>query len=85
MMQEPEPTPKRSTVRVLWEGWKRVARRIGDFQARILLTLFYFLPFAPFALIVRWGMDPLAIKTSPGWRSKEDGASHPMEQASRQF
>jgi lipopolysaccharide/colanic/teichoic acid biosynthesis glycosyltransferase len=85
MMQGSEQAPRLSGVRALWEGWKRVAKRIGDVQARILLTIFYFLILAPFALVVRWGMDPLAIKTAAGWRSKEGSSGHSLEQASRQF
>ena len=85
MMQGSEQAPRLSGVRALWEGWKRVAKRIGDVQARILLTIFYFLILAPFALVVRWGMDPLAIKTAAGWRSREASSSSPLEQASRQF
>ena len=84
-MQEPEQAPKLCSMRALWEGWKRVAKRIGDVQARALLTIFYFLILAPFALVVRWGMDPLAIKTAAGWCSKEGGSGHTLEQASRQF
>ena len=37
-----------------------MARRIGDFQARILLSLFYFVILGPFALVLR-RRDPLAI------------------------
>jgi hypothetical protein len=85
MLQESEQATRVSGVRALWEGWKRVAKRIGDVQARILLTIFYFLILAPFALVVRWGMDPLAIKTAAGWRFKEGSSGHPLERASRQF
>jgi hypothetical protein len=85
MTQESEHAPRQSGLRALWEWWKRVAKRIGDVQARILLTIFYFLFLAPFALVVRWRMDPLAIKTDMGWRSKEGSSGTPMERASRQF
>jgi hypothetical protein len=85
MTQESEHAPRQSGLRALWEWWKRVAKRIGDVQARILLTVFYFLILAPFALVVRWGMDPLAIKTASGWRSKEGTPGNPLERASRQF
>ena len=85
MMQEAEQAPRLSGVRALWEGWKRVAKRIGDVQARVLLTIFYFLILAPFALVVRWRMDPLSIKTAAGWRSKEVTPGNPLERASRQF
>jgi len=34
----------------LWQGWKRVGKKIGDFQARLLLTIFYFVILAPFEI-----------------------------------
>ena len=43
-----------------FKGQKRVGRRIGDFQARVLLSFFYYTVFAPFAIAVRWVSDPLA-------------------------
>jgi len=86
-MREPEWTKGSSAVRNFWEWWKRVAKRIGDIQARVLLTLFYFVVFGPFALAVRWRSDPLAIKAGAprGWRSREDGKGDPTERATRQF
>jgi len=71
----------------VWEWWKRVARKIGDFQARIILTIFYFIVLGPFALAVRWGSDPLAIKPSTprGWYPKTEGKGTPIEQATNQF
>ena len=51
-----------SRLSKLWEGWKRVAKKIGDVQARIILTLFYIFIVGPFALAIRWFGDPLAIK-----------------------
>lgn len=52
-------------VRRLWAGWKRVARAIGDFQARVLLTLIYAVLVLPFGLLVRLFSDPLNIKKRP--------------------
>jgi hypothetical protein len=74
-------------MRKLWEGWKRVAKRIGDFQARVILTLLYFMIIGPFALIVRWGTDPLSLKkgAQPGWRLKADSEDSPMKRATNQF
>lgn len=51
----------------LWQWWKRVARRIGEFQSRVFLTLLYFLLIAPLTLIVR-AKDPLGLKKPPSWR-----------------
>jgi hypothetical protein len=74
------------TMKKLWEWWKRVARKIGDFQARILLTIFYFIILGPFALAIRLGSDPLAIKASSphGWHHKTDVKGTPIEQATKQ-
>jgi hypothetical protein len=73
-----------SLVRRLWEGWKRVGRKIGDFQARVLLTLFYFVILAPFALVVRGTADPLALRRGGGWHPVAP-AGDPRERARRQF
>jgi hypothetical protein len=81
------PATPAGPVRRLWEGWKRIARRIGDVQARVLMTLFYFLCLAPFGLAVRWGTDPLAIKPGHprGWRSRSAEAGPELDRARRQF
>jgi hypothetical protein len=64
-----------------------VGRRIGDFQARLLLTVFYFVIVAPFALAVRWASDPLALKpeTPRGWHPRPAPAGPALERARRQF
>jgi len=71
----------------LWERWKRVARKVGDVQARVLLSLVYFIVLGPFALAVRWWSDPLAVKTGTprGWRERNNSEAKPMERAIRQF
>jgi hypothetical protein len=73
-------------ARKLWEGWKRIARKIGDFQARVLMTLFYFLVLGPVAMVLRWRSDPLAIKpnTQRGWRDSDAREGVAMERARRQ-
>src|SRR5258707_125112 len=40
-------------LRSFWEVWKRFGKKVGDLQARILLTLFYFVILAPFGLGMR--------------------------------
>jgi hypothetical protein len=69
-MKQSEKATKFNVVRGLWEAWKQLGQRIADIQVRALLTLFYFVIFAPFALAVRWGTDPLTIKAyrSRGWQ-----------------
>jgi len=58
----------------IWEGWKRIARRIGDFQARVLLTVIYAVFVLPFGLVVRLVADPLRIKRRPS-----EWLAHPQD------
>ena len=86
-MEEPEGRKTPRGLRGLWDWWKRVAKKIGDIQARVILIFVYFVVVGPFALVVRGVMDPLAIKAGAhrGWRAGDDGKGAPMERAMRQF
>ena len=86
-MTEPQNTRKPGVGRSLWELWKRAAKTIGDFQARVLLTLFYFVILAPFALAVRWGSDPLALKAGAprGWHPRGEETNALLDRATKQF
>jgi len=44
------------------QAWKRFGQFIGDLIGRLVLTVFYFTLFMPFALGVRFLGDPLAIR-----------------------
>lgn len=74
-------------LRVPWEWWKRTAHKIGNFQARVMLTLFYFVVVGPFALVLRLAADPLSIKpgAARGWRARPIAAIAHREQARKQF
>jgi hypothetical protein len=50
------------TLRKVWQTWKRIGQFIGDQVGRLVLTVFYFTLFMPFALGVRFFGDPLAIR-----------------------
>ncbi|MEM7008328.1 MAG: hypothetical protein AAF462_04260 [Thermodesulfobacteriota bacterium] len=80
-------TEKQSFFRRLWEGWKRIARKIGDFNARLILTLFYFILLFPFAVILKLFTDPLEIKKKEhiGWHNREEDTElSVLEKAERQ-
>ena len=51
-----------SILKKIWAASKRIAHRIGDFQARVLLTLIYAVLVLPFGLAIRLFSDPLKIK-----------------------
>jgi hypothetical protein len=46
-------------------AWKRFAHTIGNFQARVLLTVFYGILVFPVGIIARLFLDPLRIKRPP--------------------
>lgn len=74
-------------LRILWNRWLPLAHKIGTFQSRILLTLFYFFVVTPFGLVVRLAMDPLQCKARPNtslWNSREDRGDD-LAGARRQF
>jgi hypothetical protein len=48
-------------LRKAWRAWKRIGQFIGDAIGRVVLTVFYFTLFMPFALGVRLLGDPLAL------------------------
>ncbi len=72
-------------LRRAWKGWKRFGKKVGDFQARLLLTVFYFVILAPFALAMR-AADPLGLRVSGArWRPRDERpAGDPLTRARRQ-
>ena len=52
-------------LRDLWSRWKRFAQKVADFQARLILTIVYFLILGPFGLVVSLFRDPLKVKHPP--------------------
>ena len=67
----------RSLWKKAWLGWKSFAHKLGNFQARVILTVLYFVVIAPFCLIVRLFSDPLSLKskTPKGWIERTEGDS----------
>jgi len=48
--------------RTAWQTWKTRAHDVGQFQSRLLLTVFYFTVFVPFAVLTRLLGDPLRLR-----------------------
>jgi hypothetical protein len=56
-----------------WAAWTRLAKKIGNFQARVILTIMYVVILLPFGLMVRLFSDPLRIKNRPtAWLDHPD-------------
>jgi hypothetical protein len=78
---------KISLLKRAWEGWKSFGRKLGDFQARLILTIFYFIIVAPFSLLVRLFSDPLSLKpdTARGWIVRSETKQTELQRANEQF
>ena len=74
-------------LRRAWRRWKVIAHIIGNFQARVLLSLFYFVIVPPFAMIVKLVKDPLRLRliaAPTGWIERPEPLP-PSQAAQRQF
>lgn len=71
----------------LWNWWKPIAEKIGNFQARIILSVFYFVFVTPIALGVKLFSDPLGIRKSNqgSWWIPREPKQTSVEEAQRQF
>jgi hypothetical protein len=70
---------QKTTVGRCRAWWKAFGQRMAELQARAVLTICYFVVIPPFAALLRWTSDPLAIRprTARGWRDRP----HPPEQS----
>ncbi len=72
--------------RQIWEGWKKIAHKLGIINTYILLTVMYFLVIPVFALMA--GKKRLRLKLKPDAKSYWEDVkplSNTMEDASRPF
>lgn len=92
----PKITPEKNTeikqpstgkLKYIWTKWKAFSQRMGSFQSKIILSLFFFLFVTPFALGVKFFSDPLRIKlpsSSTYWQPKKEPKNN-LEEYRRQF
>ena len=66
-----------------WKKWRAFGQMMGDFVARIFMTVFYFTLAIPFGIGVRLLKDPLHLKSKDtGWLQRERRAET-LEEARR--
>ena len=69
-----------AALRRVWEGWKVFGHYLGDFQARLLLTFFYFTVLLPYGLVIRAFGDPLHIRLASRRRLQSAWATRRSEE-----
>ena len=65
-------------------GWKKFGRAVGNFNARVLLTLLYAVVIMPFGLVVRFFSDSLHTKKRPEAWFDHPPLPNTLEEARRQ-
>jgi hypothetical protein len=76
----------REIVAIAWDRLKIIAAIVGDIEARVIVTVFYFTVLVPFGLISHLGTDPLRIAPTPEsshWIKREPVPAD-LESAQRQ-
>ncbi len=62
-----------NVLRTVWRKWRAFSKVMGDFVARIVMTVFYFTIAIPFGIGVRLFKDPLHLKSQQtGWLKREE-------------
>ena len=71
-------------LKAIWKAWTRIAHIIGNFQARVLLTILYVVLVLAFGVFVRLFADPLRIKRRPEKWLAETAEAYDMQWAQKQ-
>ncbi len=76
-----------NVLKFLWEKWKIFGHKVGNFQARVILGVFYFIVISPFAAVVKFVSKPLRLKilNTSNWLAHEQESEDVMLRARRQF
>ena len=69
-----------------WNKWKVIAEKIGNFNTRLILTLFYIIFVVPIGLIMKVFTDRLKLRHPSGsaWITKKTQENE-QDYARRQF
>jgi hypothetical protein len=49
-------------LKIAWAKWLAFIHALGNFQARVLLTVLYVVFVGPIGLVLRWRTDPLTLR-----------------------
>ncbi|OGD82874.1 hypothetical protein A2165_01570 [Candidatus Curtissbacteria bacterium RBG_13_40_7] len=77
-------------IKILWRKWLPLAQIIGNFNAQVILTVFYLIIIMPLGVIYRIFADPLRMRLSQAkkrqtnfvkWEHKKET----LEEARKQY
>ena len=74
-----------SFLKTAWKKWRAFGQMMGDFVARIFMTVFYFTIAMPFGIGVRIFKDPLHLKSRETRWLKREPKAETIEDARRLY
>lgn len=78
-----------SYLKLVWKKWLVIAHTIGNFQAQVILSVFYFIFIFPLGIFFRLFSDPLHLKLAGSTaKSSFEKWEHPkesLEEARKQY
>jgi hypothetical protein len=80
----PNADPNAPLHKRLWRAWLVVGHKIGVFNSRVILTVFYWTIFAVYSIVANPFMDSMRIKTKGTWISRRT-TDLTLEDSKRQF
>ncbi|NOR14332.1 MAG: hypothetical protein GQ544_01370 [Candidatus Aminicenantes bacterium] len=85
--QKDLPKTPANIFKKMWQSWNEFSKRMGSFQSRILLSLFYFVFVSPFAIAAKMFSDPLNLKyrRHSSWWTPKNEPKNEVEQFRKQF
>ena len=77
-------------IKIVWRKWLPIAQIIGNFNAQVILTIFYLIIILPLGLAYRLFADPLRMRRGQILKRKTNFEKweHPkesLEEAHRQY
>lgn len=63
-------------MKKLYEAWKKVAEKIGNFQVNIVFSLIYLLLFTPVGFFASRFQDFFNERKPPSWKKISDNTSN---------
>lgn len=68
-----------SFLKLVWSKWMKIAHPIGNFQAQVILSVFYFVIISPLGIFFRFFSDPLSQRIDTKKKSNFVKWEHPKE------
>jgi len=72
-------------LKTAWKKWRAFGQVIGDFVARVVMSVFYFTIALPFGIGVRILKDPLRLKSEKTAWLRRDPREDSVQAARRLF